>query len=113
MTPSVASARDSLTLAAQILAAQRAIRGEKAREERENLLKRGSSRTPPTASNQTLTREIVRVLLDSDQPLLAPEIRKRLAECREKSLAPALNRLMHSGAIRRQGREGKYRYTSD
>ena len=113
MTPSTTSARDALTLAAQILAARRAIRDEKAREERENLLKRSSSRTPPTAPNQTLTREIVRVLLDSDRPLLAPEIRERLTECREKSLAPALNRLMQSGAIRRQGREGKYRYISN
>ncbi len=113
MTPSVASARDSLTLAAQILAAQRAVRDERARVERENRLKMGGARTPPAAQNQTLTREIVRVLLDADKPLLAPEIRERLTECREKSLAPALNRLMQSGAIRRQGREGKYRYTSN
>lgn len=110
MMPSTAGARETLSLRAQILAAQRAVRDIQEREER---LAKPRARRAPASDQPTLTGEIVRVLVAAAQPLLASEIRERLTECQEKSLAPALNRLRLSGAIRRQGHEGKYRYISN
>ncbi len=114
MTPSIAGAREALSLRAQILAAQRAVRDAMEREERLGKPGARASRpAPPAPVRQTLIAEISRVLLAADRPLLAREIRDRLTECREKSLAPALNRMRLSGAIKRHGQEGKYRYTDN